>query len=123
VAECDVVDVDENLVATLTVPHLPADPRLAAAIVDRITFNAHILETGHDSYRLRTTPGLIQPVTIGDQRIGQRAQVQQHGRLRPRPQRALHHRRVGSCVATGRAQLIGELQVGNIGFLAPRTAS
>ena len=31
------------------------DPRLAAAIVDRITFNAHILETGHDSYRLRTT--------------------------------------------------------------------
>jgi DNA replication protein DnaC len=31
------------------------DPRLAAAIVDRLTFNAHILETGHDSYRLRTT--------------------------------------------------------------------
>jgi DNA replication protein DnaC len=29
------------------------DPRLAAAIVDRLTFNAHILETGHDSYRLR----------------------------------------------------------------------
>ena len=32
-----------------------ADPRLAAAVVDRLTFNAHILETGHDSYRLRTT--------------------------------------------------------------------
>jgi DNA replication protein DnaC len=31
------------------------DPRLAAAIVDRLTFNAHILETGHDSYRLRST--------------------------------------------------------------------
>ena len=31
------------------------DPRLAAAIVDRLTFNAHIIETGHDSYRLRTT--------------------------------------------------------------------
>jgi DNA replication protein DnaC len=31
------------------------DPRLAAAIVDRLTFNAHILETGHDSYRLRHT--------------------------------------------------------------------
>lgn len=31
------------------------DPRLAAAIVDRVTYNAHILETGHDSYRLRTT--------------------------------------------------------------------
>ncbi len=29
------------------------DPRLAAAVVDRLTFNAHIIETGHDSYRLR----------------------------------------------------------------------
>jgi len=32
-----------------------ADPRLVAAIVDRITFNAHILETGAQSYRLRTS--------------------------------------------------------------------
>jgi DNA replication protein DnaC len=31
------------------------DPRLAAAVVDRLTFNAHILETGTDSYRLRST--------------------------------------------------------------------
>lgn len=31
-----------------------AAPRLVAAIVDRITFNAHILETGTQSYRLRT---------------------------------------------------------------------
>ena len=31
------------------------DPRLAAAVVDRLTFNAHIIETGTDSYRLRTT--------------------------------------------------------------------
>lgn len=31
------------------------DPRLVAAIVDRLTFNAHILETGSDSYRLRLT--------------------------------------------------------------------
>ncbi len=30
------------------------DPRLVAAIVDRVTFNAHILETGTQSYRLRT---------------------------------------------------------------------
>jgi DNA replication protein DnaC len=30
------------------------DPRLAAAVVDRLTFNAHIVETGTDSYRLRT---------------------------------------------------------------------
>ena len=31
------------------------DPRLVAAIVDRLTFNAHIIETGTDCYRLRTT--------------------------------------------------------------------
>jgi hypothetical protein len=31
------------------------DPRLVAAIVDRVTFNAHILQTGTQSYRLRTT--------------------------------------------------------------------
>ncbi len=32
-----------------------ADPRLVAAIIDRVTFNAHIIETGTQSYRLRTT--------------------------------------------------------------------
>ncbi|MGH7733012.1 MAG: IS21-like element helper ATPase IstB [Gemmatimonadales bacterium] len=31
------------------------DPRLVAAIVDRVTFNAHIIETGTDSFRLRST--------------------------------------------------------------------
>jgi DNA replication protein DnaC len=31
------------------------DPRLVAAIVDRLTFHAHIIETGTDSYRLRST--------------------------------------------------------------------
>lgn len=31
------------------------DPRLVAAIVDRLTFRAHIIDTGTDSYRLRTT--------------------------------------------------------------------
>ena len=30
------------------------DPRLCAAIVDRLTFDAHIITTGTDSYRLRT---------------------------------------------------------------------
>ena len=30
------------------------DPRLCAAIVDRLTFDAHIIATGTDSYRLRT---------------------------------------------------------------------
>jgi DNA replication protein DnaC len=29
------------------------DARLVAAVVDRLTFNAHIIETGTDSYRLR----------------------------------------------------------------------
>ena len=31
------------------------DPRLVAAIVDRVTFNAHVLQTGTQSYRLRTS--------------------------------------------------------------------
>ncbi|QNE16623.1 AAA family ATPase [Kribbella qitaiheensis] len=31
------------------------DPRLAAAVVDRLTFNAHIIQTGTKSYRLNTT--------------------------------------------------------------------
>ena len=31
------------------------DPRLVAAIADRVTFNAHIVETGTESYRLATS--------------------------------------------------------------------
>jgi DNA replication protein DnaC len=31
------------------------DPRLAAAVIDRITYKAHIIETGTTSYRLTTT--------------------------------------------------------------------
>ena len=31
------------------------DPRLAAAVVDRLTFNAHIIQTGTTSYRLTAT--------------------------------------------------------------------
>jgi len=31
------------------------DARLVAAIIDRLTFHAHFIETGSDSYRLRTT--------------------------------------------------------------------
>jgi DNA replication protein DnaC len=45
-----------------------SDPRLAAAVVDRLTFHAHIIETGTDSYRLRaskkkakTTPTAKEP--------------------------------------------------------------
>lgn len=33
------------------------DPRLAAAVVDRLTFRAHIVQTGSESYRLRVTRG------------------------------------------------------------------
>ena len=32
-----------------------ADPRLVAAMIDRLTFHAHIIETGTNSYRLRST--------------------------------------------------------------------
>ena len=35
-------------------PHGRPDPRLCAAIVDRLTFDAHIIQIGSDSYRLRT---------------------------------------------------------------------
>lgn len=31
------------------------DARLVAAIIDRLTFNAHIIETGSESYRLKST--------------------------------------------------------------------
>ena len=37
------------------------DPRLAAAVVDRLTFRAHIIQTGTDSYRLRTTRATRNP--------------------------------------------------------------
>ena len=33
------------------------DPRLAAAVIDRITYHAHIIETGTNSYRLATQRG------------------------------------------------------------------
>jgi hypothetical protein len=33
----------------------PCSPTHASAIVDRVTFNAHIIETGTQSYRLRTS--------------------------------------------------------------------
>ena len=37
------------------------DPRLAAAVVDRLTFRAHIIQTGTNSYRLRTTRAARKP--------------------------------------------------------------
>jgi hypothetical protein len=43
------------------------DPRLVAAIVDRATFNAHIIKTGIYSCRLCTS-GLGGPATTGRMR-------------------------------------------------------
>ena len=45
---------DRHQPALQRMGHLFPDPRLVAAIVDRVTFNAHIIETGTKSYRLRT---------------------------------------------------------------------
>lgn len=41
------------------------DPRLCAAIVDRLTFGANIIETGSDSYRLAHTRTKQHAVTVG----------------------------------------------------------
>ncbi|GAA2616183.1 hypothetical protein GCM10010304_82090 [Streptomyces roseoviolaceus] len=42
------------------------DPRLCAAIVDRLTFNGTIIETGTDSYRLASTRARAEePVKAG----------------------------------------------------------
>ena len=41
------------------------DPRLCAAIVDRLTFDAHIITTGTDSYRLRTAQARRQSARTG----------------------------------------------------------
>ncbi len=40
------------------------DPRLAAAVVDRLTFNAHIIQTGSASYRLNATTRARKETTI-----------------------------------------------------------
>jgi DNA replication protein DnaC len=42
-----------------------SDPRLVAAIVDRVTFNAHILETGTHSYRLAASKTSRRPSSRG----------------------------------------------------------
>ena len=38
-----------------TCSQIITDARLVAAVIDRVTFNAHIIETGTDSYRHRTS--------------------------------------------------------------------
>jgi len=42
------------------------DPRLAAAVVDRLTFKAHIIETGTQSYRLRSSRAVKKGGTAKD---------------------------------------------------------
>jgi DNA replication protein DnaC len=42
------------------------DPRLAAAVVDRLTFRANIIETGTESYRLRTSRARTKPIKPRD---------------------------------------------------------
>jgi hypothetical protein len=39
------------------------DPRLCAAIVDRLTFNSTIIETGTNSYRLASTRARAEETT------------------------------------------------------------
>ncbi|MDT5408451.1 MAG: hypothetical protein QOG14_671 [Mycobacterium sp.] len=41
------------------------DPRLVAAIADRVTLNAHIIETGTQSYRLRTSKNTARRTRAG----------------------------------------------------------
>lgn len=58
-----VITEREEKASIATVSNLPfsewgqiiPDPRLVAAIVDRVTFHAHIIETGTESYRLKVT--------------------------------------------------------------------
>lgn len=58
------------------------DARLAAAVVDRLTFKAHIIETGTESYRLRTTR--MRPVRLAGKatRRGGGADSDDHGGAR-----------------------------------------
>ena len=52
------------------------DPRLVAAIIDRLTFHAHIIETGTDSYRLRIHPRQPTPQALTPTNGG--AKTKQH---------------------------------------------
>ena len=46
------------------------DPRLCAAIVDRLTFGGNIIETGTDSYRLAHSRSQTRPRTDDDLKGG-----------------------------------------------------
>ena len=63
------------------------DPRLCAAIVDRLTFNATIIETGTESYRLaraRATPGQLPERSRDQPGTVQRGRHLRPHRRRPR---------------------------------------
>ena len=53
------------------------DPRLCAAIVDRLTYNAHIIETGTQSFRLAQSRNVRcgKRIMIGDVEIWPGAQA------------------------------------------------
>lgn len=56
----DVTDGTEDLTVRIGAPisewgHVVSDPRLVAAIVDRLGFHAHIIETGTESFRLKSS--------------------------------------------------------------------
>lgn len=67
------------------------DPRLCAAIVDRLTFNGTIIETGTDSYRLASTRARAdQPAKAGSPRLRSSTASRPGGRLAgPRNPRSL----------------------------------
>ena len=58
-----VIDARAEVAATVITTNLPfsewttvfPEPRLCKAIVDRLTFKAHIIETGTESWRFRKT--------------------------------------------------------------------
>lgn len=54
-----VMDLFDRQIISYTVGQTFTDPRLAAAVVDRLTFRGHIINTGTDSYRLKTTQQTI----------------------------------------------------------------
>ena len=78
------------------------DPRLAKAVVDRLTHRAHIIDTGTESWRFRhgltrktKTPPDPRPMTAPARpsplRFALRAQLRDDGRAAPTPRIRQHH--------------------------------
>jgi hypothetical protein len=69
------------------------EPRLCKAIVDRLTFNAHIIETGTKSWRFMKTMERQQRKGEAQDRLISQAPV--HPALRSRSNHWAHHMRLG----------------------------